>query len=126
MYMKKLGLALACLLLMSFPTFAQAPAGVITGRVADATGLPLPGTTVTVQGVDITRTFVSESDGRFRFLDLAPGEYTLTSTLQDFSTNVRGHIAVSVGQTVDIPVTLALGARTETVNVTAPSPMVDA
>ena len=33
---------------------------------------------------------------------------------------------VGVGQTVDLPVTLAIGALTETVNVTAASPIVDA
>ena len=114
------------LLFSSLPAFAQTPAGTITGRVADATGLPLPGVTVTVQGADFTRTFVSDVEGRFRFLDLAPGDYKLTSTLTGFTTNLRARVIVGVGQTVDLPVTLAIGALTETVNVTAPSPMVDA
>src|SRR4051812_49200773 len=119
MFMKKLGIALASLILLAIPTIAQSPAGFLTGRVSDATGLPLPGVTVMVQGADITRTFVSDVEGRFRFLDLAPGEYTLTSTLQGFSTNVRKRIVVNVGQTVETPVTLAIGALTEIVNVTA-------
>jgi hypothetical protein len=113
------------LLLCSLPALAQTPAGTITGRVADATGLPLPGVTVTVQGADLNRTFTSDGEGHFRFLDLAPGDYTLTSTLPGFTTNVRARIIVGVGQTVELPVTLAIGALTETVNVTAPSPMID-
>ena len=126
MYFKKFGLVLASLLLASLPAVAQTPAGIITGRVIDATGLSLPGVTVTVQGADITRTFTTDADGRYRFLGLAPGDYTLTSTLQDFTTNVRHRVIVGIGQTLELPVTLSIGALTETVSVTAPSPMVDA
>ncbi len=39
---------------------------------------------------------------------------------------MRERVVVGVGQTVELPVTLAIGALTETVNVTAASPMVDA
>ena len=126
MFLKKFGLAIASLLLASLPALAQTPAGTITGLVADATGLPLPGVTVTVQGTDITRTFTTDGEGRYRFLDLAPGAYKLISTLQGFTTNVRERVIVGVGQTVELRVMLAIGALTETVNVTAPSPMVDA
>ena len=85
----------------------------------------MPGVTVTVQGTDIIRTFTTDAEGRYRFLELAPGDYTLTATLQGFSTNVRPRVIVGVGQTVELPVTLVIGALTETVNVTASSPMVD-
>ncbi len=126
MSLKKFGLVVASLLLASLPALAQVSAGTITGRVADATGLPLPGVAVTVQGADVTRTFTTDAEGRYRFLDLAPGDYKLSSTLSGFTTNVRERVVVAVGQTVELPVTLAIGALTETVNVTAPSPMVDA
>ena len=126
MLFKRFAIAIANLLIASLPALAQSPAGTIAGRVADATGLPLPGVTVTVQGADITRTFATDGEGRYRFLDLAPGAYKLTSTLEGFTTNVRERVIVGVGQTVELPVTLAIGALTETVNVTAPSPMVDA
>ena len=75
MFFKKLAFAIASLVLTSLPAFAQTPAGSITGRVADATGLPLPGVTVTVQGADMHRTFTTDGEGRYRFLDLAPGDY---------------------------------------------------
>src|SRR6185295_125750 len=47
-------------------------------------------------------------------------------SLQGFATSVRDHVIVQVGNTVELPVTLALGGVTETVHVTAASPMVDA
>jgi hypothetical protein len=126
MFLKKFGLIFSALLFISFPAVAQVPAGTITGRVVDATGLAVPGVTVTVQGTDINRTFVTDGNGRYRFLELAPGEYRLTSALDGFTTNVREHVVVAVGQTVELPVTLAIGALTEIVTVTAPSPMIDA
>src|SRR3954468_13974844 len=125
MLFRKIALAFASLVLVALPVAAQTAAGTLTGRVADATGLPLPGATVVVQGADISRTFTTDGEGRFRFLELAPGAYTLTSTLQGFATNVRDRVMVDVGQAVDLPVTLAIGALTETVEVTASSPMVD-
>jgi Carboxypeptidase regulatory-like domain/TonB-dependent Receptor Plug Domain len=126
MYFKKLGLIVAALVVAALPALAQTPAGILTGRVVDATGLALPGVTVTVQGSDLTHTFVTDAEGRYRFLELAPGDYKLTSSLQGFSTNVRERIVVGVGQTVELPVTLAIGTLAETVNVTAASPMLDA
>src|SRR3954469_5433150 len=125
MLFRKIALAFASLLLVALPALAQAPAGTISGRVADATGRALPGATVPVHGAGISRTFTTDGEGRFRFLELAPGAYTLTSTLQGFATNVRDRVMVDVGQAVDLPVTLTIGALTETVTVTAASPMVD-
>ena len=52
---------------------AQSPAGAIAGRIVDQTGAPLPGVTVTLRGVDAAQTFVTQPDGQYRFLDLAPG-----------------------------------------------------
>src|SRR3954464_6536538 len=126
MLSKQLWFAVLSLLLVTLPSSAQTPAGVITGRIADTTGLPIPGVGVTVQGADLTRSFTTEGDGRYRFLELAPGDYTVTATLQGFATQVRAHVAVAMGQTVELPVTLTLSAFTDTVTVTAASPMVDA
>ncbi len=68
-------------LLVALPAAAQAPAASISGHVVDATGLSLPGVTVTLQGADLRQSFVTQTDGRYRFLDLAPGTYTVTSEL---------------------------------------------
>ncbi len=110
----------------ALPTFAQSSTGTIGGRVADATGLPVPGVTVMAQGVDLTQVFITEADGRFRFLELAPGSYRVTSALQGFATNVRESVVLDLGKHVDLPVTMQISAMSETVTVTAPSPMVDA
>ena len=52
---------------------AQVQSGTITGLVQDQQGGVLPGVTVTLTGPDRTATFVTGSDGRYRFLNVAPG-----------------------------------------------------
>jgi len=126
MSFKKAVLALALTVLAAVSSSAQTASGTIAGRVLDTQGLPLPGTSVTVQGIDFTQTFVAAEDGRYRFLDLPPGSYKLTAGLEGFSTAIHDHLVVNPGQTVDLRVTLQISAVRETVTVTAPSPIVDA
>jgi hypothetical protein len=118
--------AIAAALLMVAPAFGQSPAGTIEGHVIDATGLALPGATVTVMGVDFTQTFTTDGLGSYRFLALEPGVYKVTTALDGFKTHVRESVVVAIGQTVELPVTLGIGSYVETVTVTAPSPMIDA
>jgi hypothetical protein len=115
-------------LFVALPALAQAQVagGNITGTATDEQGGVMPGVTVTIKGADLTRTFVTEGGGRYRFLDLAPGVYTVTSELDGFATNVHANVILDVGKTVDLPVKLTVGRITETVTVTAASPMVDA
>ena len=65
--------SIAALVFFVSTASAQTPSGTISGRVLDATGLSLPGVTVTLQGVDITQTYTTDGEGRYRFLELAPG-----------------------------------------------------
>ena len=88
--MKKLIWLLAlCLALASIPVLAQVQSGTIAGTVTDEQGGVLPGVTVSLSSADRTSTFVTEADGRFRFLNLPPGTYTLAVTLAGFTTLVR-------------------------------------
>src|SRR5262249_20952648 len=119
-------LALALTLFAVVSGSAQTASGTIAGKVLDAQGLPIPGTTVSVQGVDFTQTFITTEEGLYRFLDLAPGAYTLTAGLEGFSTAIHDRIVVNPGQTVDLRITLQISAVRERVTVTAPSPIVDA
>jgi len=123
--MRRITTALAVLLLAATSAFAQLQGGNITGAVKDQQGGVLPGVTATLAGVDITRTFVTEGAGEFRFLELAPGPYTLTLSLPGFQTVVRDHVVVEVGRNVDLSLELKVAPVAETVNVTAATPLVD-
>jgi hypothetical protein len=125
-FKKAVWASIAALVIFASSAPAQTPSGTISGRVLDATGLSLPGVTVTLQGVDITQTFTTDGEGHYRFLELAPGTYKVTSALQGFATLVRENIVLDLGKTVNVPVTMQISAFKETITVTAPSPMVDA
>src|SRR4051812_15054521 len=102
---------------LAIPAFAQIQGGSISGTIKDEQGGVLPGVTVTARGVDATQTFVTEATGAYRFLNLAPGPYKVTATLQGFTTIVRESIVVSVGKSVDLPVTLKIAQVAETITV---------
>src|SRR5262245_53619631 len=122
--MRRITLALALVLGCWLPASAQLQGGGITGTVKDQQGGVLPGATATLQGVDATRSFVTDASGAFRFLDLAPGPYNLTIALDGFRTVVRDGLVVQVGKNVDLPISLTVGIK-ETVTVTAATPLVD-
>ena len=63
----------------------------IQGSVSDATGASLPGVTVEARNLDTNqaRTLVTETDGRFVFLQLPPGNYRVTFTLSGLRRRCR-------------------------------------
>src|SRR5580765_5407712 len=69
------------------PASAQG-VGAIGGSVTDASGGVLPGVTVTLSsvagGVGSNQTSVTNGEGAYQFLRLAPGTYTVKAELQGF------------------------------------------
>ena len=98
----------------------QITTGVIQGTVEDATGGSMPGVTVEARHVatNLTRSLVTEGDGRFVFLQLPPGAYTVTFSLSGFATLVQENVQLTVGQTVTVPAVLKVSGVAETVTVT--------
>ena len=94
--MRKVLFLLALCLTVAASAIAQVQSGAIAGTVHDEQGGVLPGVTLSLTGPDRSATFVTEADGRFRFLDLPPGVYKLTSDLQGFSRMIREGITVTV------------------------------
>jgi hypothetical protein len=106
--------------------FAQeTTSGSIAGQVVDAQGGVLPGATVTLTSAQGTKTFVTDSEGRFFAAFLTPGVYSARVALQGFQPLVRDNITVRLGLRVELPLTLQVGAISETVQVTATSPVID-
>jgi hypothetical protein len=105
---------------------AQVGSGNISGAITDEQGAVLPGVLITLTSADRTATFTTATDGRYRFLALPPGQYTVTAALTGFGTVVREQIEVRVGQNVDLPIQMRVATLQETVTVTGESPLVDA
>jgi hypothetical protein len=123
--MKRWSVIVALVLACATPAFAQIQSGSISGSARDEQGGVLPGVLVTVQGVDATQTFVTEANGEYRFLNLAPGPYKITAALAGFTTVVRDNVTVAVGRNVELPLALKVAAVAETITVTGESPILD-
>ena len=113
----------AGLWLFAASALGQTHSGNIFGTVKDASGAVLPGVTVTVTGIGAPQTFVTDSKGQFRFLQLPPGSYQVQADLEGFS-KVRRAADVTVGNNTEVDLDLRPSA-TETITVSAASPVVD-
>src|SRR6185436_12386870 len=125
MYARMSALLVALALAVTSAAYAQEIGGTLSGRVLDAQKLPVPGVTVTATGPQGARSGVSDADGRFSIPFLTPGNYDLKAELQGFKSFEQKAVIVSVGQTTDIAVSMQVGGVTETVNVTAESPLIN-
>jgi Carboxypeptidase regulatory-like domain len=99
-------LALAIVLAAAVPAAGQLQGGSVAGTAADQTGVMLPGVTVTIRGADVTHSGDTNGQGRFRFLNLAPGTYVLTASLSGFTTVVHERVVVEVGKHVEMSLQL--------------------
>ena len=105
--------------------FAQAS---IAGVVRDTSGAVLPGVTVEAASpalIEKVRTVVTDGAGQYRIEPLRPGTYTVTFSLQGFSTVKRDGVVLTGSFSATISPELRVGAVEETVTVTGASPMVD-
>jgi hypothetical protein len=114
------GLVLLCAPL----ALADAPqTGVVTGTVIDPSGAAMPGVTVQLISEQGTMTNISDADGKFMFVFLVPGMYTVQADMSGFQ-SAAGEIIVSAGGRADVA--LQLGeAMGEEIVVTGESPLVD-
>ena len=98
-------------------------------RVAkDATGAVLPGVSVEAASpalIEKVRTVVTDGEGQYKIVDLRPGTYTVTFTLDGFNTVKRENVDLTAGFTAAINADMKVGSLEETVTVTGASPTVD-
>jgi Carboxypeptidase regulatory-like domain len=115
------------MLLLAAPLVAQQGTTELRGRVVDAQSGVLPGVTVIVrnQATGFSRETVSGADGSFIASGLVPGTYEVIAELQGFKKFDRKDLALEVGKTATIDVSLEVGSIEQTVTVTAETALVD-
>src|SRR3989475_4533785 len=117
--------ALGCLLVL--PAAARAQSA-IAGVVRDASGAVLPGVTVEASSdalIEKTRSVVTNGQGQYTIVDLRPGVYALSFTLEGFSLFKRAGIELPANFTATISAELKVGGLEESVTVSGQSPVVD-
>jgi hypothetical protein len=118
--------ALMLIAALAAPAFAQEQRGSIEGIVRDASGAVLPGATVEAQSnVGPVATTTTDSVGSYRFPALPPGIFKVTANLQGFVAREIVDVRVALGQIKKVDFSLPLSGVTETVEVTAVSPIID-
>src|SRR5215831_407554 len=99
---------------------SQATTGVIQGTITDPTGAAVPGAKVEAKNLDtnFTRSQDSDSGGRFVFLQMPPGRYTVTASKSGFAT-VRANVDLTVGQALSLPIAIRVSGTSEEITVEA-------
>ena len=118
-------LTLACLCLLPAAAHAQSA---FTGVVKDTSGAVLPGVTVEVASpvlIEKTRSVITDENGAYRIVDLRPGTYSLTFSLEGFSTVKRDAVQLESNFVMNINSDMKVGALSETLTVTGAAPVVD-
>lgn len=113
-------LSLCVLLAGSAAAQSQITSGVIQGTVTDPSGGVVPGAEIEARNLDtnISRTAQTDSDGRFVFLQLPSGRYTVTIKKTGFATIVQENVNLTVGQTISLAPAMKVSSAQEVITVT--------
>jgi hypothetical protein len=98
-----LPLIILCLVALESTARAQDLDNVcMEGRVMDQNGALLPGATVkaTLASNGIERSVTTDEEGRYRFIELAPGPYTVSASFTNFATEEKRNLGTIAGQNV--------------------------
>src|SRR4051812_810572 len=117
--------ALVCLLLPLAGLAQSIVSGDVTGTVTDPSGAVVPNAQVTIKNDNTgeTHTTTSNSAGVYRFALLKPGAYTLTANATGFQA-VTQRAIVAVGQATQLNLNMGVTGASQTVEVTAETPII--
>src|SRR3984885_2651654 len=122
-YINRLCFSAILMILLSFPAFAQTPAGTgqITGTVKDPQQAAVASARVvlTNQQTKSKASTTTDSQGIYLFQALQPGAYIAEVTATNFNASVSSELKVAAGQTVNSDFSLTLAGVTQSVDVSA-------
>lgn len=104
----------------------QITTGIIQGTVVDETGAVVSGASVEARNLDtnFVKNLNTDADGRFVFLLLPTGRYTLTIYKPGFATLVQENLTLTVGQAISLTLGMKVSRLEERITVTA-TPTID-
>ena len=117
---------LLSLVFFASPTlYAQSTYGSISGTVTDSSGAAITGATVTLTNLSTSekRTQVSGDDGHYTFVNLFQGQYRVDVEKSGFKHFDRPSVVVQVQQDTRVDAVLPVGQVSETVEVSAETPL---
>jgi hypothetical protein len=117
-----------CSLIFAFASSsAQLSTATMFGTVVDADGAAVPNATVTLlqTQTNFTRTFTTKSDGTYHEEFLPVGPYKISVRAPGFKSLERTGVELSVMENAQLNLTVTAGGGSETVDVTADTPLVN-
>jgi hypothetical protein len=101
--------------------------GSVAGTIKDASGAIVPQAKLTLTSTTTNSqlTVISNPEGEFQFLQLAPTTYRLTAEAAGFKKATVASVLVQVDQITHVDITLEVGNVTETVQVEAAAPILE-
>src|SRR5580692_8317796 len=109
----------------SLSLHAQSTYGTVDGSVVDSSGAAVAGAQVTLTNVGTQEKRVQSTgnEGLYQFVNVGPGQYRLDVEKAGFKHFARTDVTVEINQDSHIDATLPVGQVTETVEVTAETPL---
>ncbi len=117
---------LAVAILSASQARAQVAGATLSGTVTDPSGAAIADARVTIlnKATGVTRDATAGSGGFYSVPNLLPGVYDITVTASGFSASKQSDMALTVGDQRVLNVSLKIGEASQTVEVTASSPLV--
>jgi Carboxypeptidase regulatory-like domain/TonB-dependent Receptor Plug Domain len=125
---RQLGYALLAIMAIAGAAFSQTQitTGTIQGTITDANGGIMPSVRVEIRNLEtnFSKTMFTDEGGRFAALALPPGKYSVVVSKQGFATAIAESLDLTIGQALNLPVTMKVSGVEERVTITA-TPTVD-
>ena len=123
-----LALLLFCLAFGAANAAAQSTTqGAVGGTVKDPQGAVVSNAAVTVRNEETNKevSATTDDEGRFRVVQLDPGNYTVVISATGFAGFTQQKVIVEVGRVTPLDINLAVGGAQETVQVTSEAPVIN-
>jgi len=106
-------------LLLTPSILAQSPAARVSGQIRDASGAVIPGVVLEAHDQESGRihSVVTDEEGRYEFLRLAPGDYGIFATYRGFQSIEDKKLSLSAGQAVSLDLTLEVQEAEQSITV---------
>lgn len=106
---------------------AQEFRATLSGTVMDSSGSAIPNAVVQAKNVETNEVTSATSDtqGLYRIPFLRPGNYTLTAEGSGFKKTIRAGIILQVSQAASVNLTLEIGAVSDSITVSADTPLLE-
>ncbi|MBV9927730.1 MAG: TonB-dependent receptor [Acidobacteria bacterium] len=123
-----LGLLIFCLVMAAPAAWAQSTTqGAVGGTVKDPQGSVVANASVTVRNEETNKevSATTDDEGRFRVVQLDPGNYTVAINASGFAAFTQQKVVVEVGRVTPLDISLGIAGAQETVQVTSEAPVIN-